>query len=72
MSFILNNIHDNPTHIINFVCILLKQFLYKHRCLGKTPTKEKFVVELTVHHNIEFANVKRDNVLKKHVKKWSQ
>ena len=70
-NFIVNSVHSNATHVINFVCLMLKLFIYCHRCKGKIPRKEKFVTELILQHDIEFANAKRSRLVYKHRKRWS-
>ena len=68
---IFNRDHDNKHHIINFVSILLKQFLYKNRCKGITPNSGVFLRELEYLYNIEMANAKLCNRWEKCQCKWS-
>ena len=42
-TVIANKIMGNPSHLYNFVCLLMKQFIYKHRCLKMTPTFVPFI-----------------------------
>ena len=70
VAFILNDIHEQPSHIINFICVMLKQYIYRCRCRGKIPKKEQFLVELEVHHNAELANAKVCRRLESHRRWW--
>ena len=69
-QFILNSVHENPNHVINFVTIFLKQYLYRNRCMNKKPTKEGFLIQLINHQNMEFSNAKRNRKTGKHKKRW--
>ena len=71
LKFILGNIHENPNHVINFICIVLKQFLYRHRCQGSTFHQNQVKTETDHLHDIEYFIHKRNNRLYQHIKKWS-
>ena len=70
-DILFSNIHTVDSHVYNFVCTFLKQFIYKCRCKSIQPTTNKFVIELKYYHNIELAIAKQENKLFKHVKYWS-
>ena len=66
-----NCTNDNPTHIINFVTLFIKQYIYSCKCGNKTPSVEGVLVSLQKLQNVEYANAKTENTLVKHKKKWS-
>ena len=69
-AIIFNTIVDKVNHIANFICLVMKHFIYKKRCLMQ---KLDFVSFLASIKNIEYVEkyiaVKNDN-LQKHYKKW--
>ena len=71
-NFISNNIHkSNPAHIVNYVGIITKQYLYRLRWKGLKPTRMGYIVNLEVAHDIEYANAKKEKCIEKHCKKRS-
>ena len=38
ISIILNEIHPHTWHVVNFICLIVKQFIYRQRCLKKLYT----------------------------------
>ena len=69
--FIFNLVHENKYHIVNFVTVFLKQYIYRCHCLGKKLNIRSFWTELEHFHNLEFANAIVENRVSKHYKKWS-
>ena len=37
-DIIFNTVNDQTDHIVNFICILTKQYIYRCRCQGSKPT----------------------------------
>ena len=71
-DFVLGNLNCNPYHIINFVVIFAKQYIYKNKCLGKVPALDVFQTELETIQKVELYKVKYNcKKLRNHVKKWS-
>ena len=70
-SILLNDVHENSAHIVNFCTLLLKQYIYKKRCQKKVPSYEQFIVELEISHNVDFANAKVAHKLYKYKKRWN-
>ena len=71
IDFVLNTSNDNPTHVINFISIFMKQYMYKNRCLKRKPTLNGFLIELELHHKIEYTIVINECKLGKHMHRWS-
>ena len=70
LAFIFNYSHENPKHIINFVTIFLKQYIYACRCQGRIPRVPKFVYRLEMYHLTEYYSAKTNGQIKKHEKRW--
>ena len=70
-SFIFNTLHNNRFHIVNFIGILMKQFIYKNRCLKKKISIIAFLKELEQNYLIESANAHRSNRIPAFTKRWS-
>ena len=70
-NWIFNRLHNNSCHIINFISILLKQYLYRCRCMGKNPSKIGILKEIESLFKVETANAKLNNGYTKHCKRWS-
>ena len=72
-NFILNFVNSacNRRHILFFVNMFIKQFIYKNRCSKSKCSLAKLMVELELHYQVEAAIAKRENKWGKHCKKWS-
>ena len=67
---LFNNLSAQKTHIVNFLCLLLKQFIYSKRCLKQAISFPIFVAYLRQTQRIEkFIAVKNDKLLL-YDKKW--
>ena len=71
LDFLFNTVVNPKYHIINFLCIYVKQFIYKNRCQNKRISVQKFMVELELHQKIEYEIAKQELKVHKHVKRWS-
>ena len=65
-----NRIIDNARNIKNFICLLLKQYIYRKRCFKEKPTFQEFKQIVWQTKNIENFIAVKNNQLAKHVKKW--
>ena len=70
-NFILNYLHESSNHVINFVGILVKQFIYRCRCMKKVPKLEVLKLELEFMQSLEWANAKVAGRTVKHTRRWS-
>ena len=68
---ILNNVHPNKNHIINSLFIIVKQYLYRQRCLQKLPSINGIIYELKLAYNIEKYNAKKSLKMEKCEQRWS-
>ena len=69
--FMVNNIVGNPKHVINYVAIIIKQYIYRCRCLKENVHKTGMMQAIRAVHDIEFFNSKHLNRLSQHKKYWS-
>ena len=57
-TVIANLLVENPKNVKNFICLLLKQFMYRQRCLG-----------LGLEYIVKYIATKNNRLLQ-HQKKW--
>ena len=69
-TIIANNVNEVVNHISNFVCLIVKQYLYSCRCTGKTPTYQGCVATIEKHYEIDRFESKEKNCQLKHRKRW--
>ena len=55
-NIIFNYVHRNPYHISNYLCTIVKQFIYRSKCLKVTITKETIFSEIEHVFNMELFN----------------
>ena len=70
-TIMLGKVHVNRSHILNFITLMGKQFLYRQRCLQKNVRLNDFIAQVDFQHKIELFNSKRNMRISKHIKKWS-
>ena len=69
-TVILNNVHATDAHLVNFLILVIKQFIYRCKCQNSVPT---FIDGLRVFDkikSIELYNAKKNSYLSKHNCKW--
>ena len=70
-NILFSYIHKKKSHIMNFVCTLYKQFVYKKRCARETFTVHAFKCELNYIQSIELAIARKESRVRNHIVKWS-
>ena len=70
-NVIMNTVHDNPRNVANFICLLVKHYIYSQRCLGNPICTYEIMAKIKMTQNIEKYIAKRNNKLKIHEIKWS-
>ena len=70
-AWILNETQPNPKHVINFIVLHAKQYLYKQRCLGKMPSLQSWLNDLLYIKKIELFNSKREMRLCQFKQYWN-
>ena len=67
-SIILNN--GNEAHIVNFIILVVKQFIFRCKCNNKKPNWQMVLDEINLLYKIELHNALLDRTLVKHLEKW--
>ena len=67
---ILNQIVKSRNSVVNFVCLLFKQFLYRQRCLKEVLDFKQFERYVKNIEHMEKFIAKKNNRLDTHQKKW--
>ena len=68
---ILNCIVEDARSVKNFICLMLKQYIYRQRCLQKAPTYQEFISITEKVRNVEKYIAIKNNKLSKHCMKWN-
>ena len=69
--YILHDVVDSVNHIINFINVHLKQYLYRHRCNKRTPTRIGWCKDITIEYESHLFEAKRNLNTEKIRKRWS-
>ena len=70
-AFVFNFVVAKPEHIMNFIAILLKQYIYRQRCRGECVWLPQFIAEIDNLQDIEYVIAQSECKIIQHVKKWS-
>ena len=65
-----NLINENPSHIFNFHCLVLKQYLYACKCLKKKICTKEVDRKFEMFRKYEFYHAQCNNKLMLHFRKW--
>ena len=69
---VLFNVTGLPKkHIVNFVLVVMKQYLYRCRCNNTKPHVKAFENEIYYIQRLELFNAKNENKVTSHTKRWS-
>ena len=69
-TVIFNRLMDNPIHIKNTICLIIKQFIYKQWCLNESLNVKKCKQYIRNVENSEKYYATKNNNMHKHQKKW--
>ena len=67
----INRVHRAPNHVINFMILVTKQYLYTSKCLKKTPSFVELLLKIEELRKIEMYNAKVKNTMNTHTRKWA-
>ena len=70
LNVMMNTVHQNPNHVINFICLVTKQYIYAQKCLKRTLNKQELIEKINLFENIEKYNAIKSGKLTKHIRKW--
>lgn len=71
-NILFNRIHPRPNHVVNFVTLIVKQYIYRQRCTGRPLFVTLLIKEIESVMNIEYDIAKSKGQLTKHYSKWSE
>ena len=69
-TVIANKLVDDPTHLFNFLCLLMKQYIYRKRCMSQALSFKEYVNHVNTISNVKKFIATKNNHLSKHNKKW--
>ena len=70
-SILFNKVDRNPKHVVNCICSVTKQYMYRQRCAATVLSANELEHLIFHYKNIEYFNAKRSNMLKKFDQKWN-
>ena len=71
LSVITNRlIESNSRHVKNFICLIVKQYIYRKRCLKEMPNVNELINNILHIKNIEKYIATKNNRINRHLKKW--
>ena len=59
-----------PGHVVNTIVLVIKQFVYAQKCLGKQFTKRQIVQKIKERYQFEKFNAKCNGTVNKTQEKW--
>ena len=69
-NMLFNCIHPTVSHLANFLALLIKQYIYRMRCLNTSPCPIVFRTEIERMRRIEKFIATKNNTLCKFYSKW--
>ena len=69
-NIIVNLLHENANHIVNYIVLIIKQYLYRKRCQGRKPCCTEVLREIDQHYMVEMCNAKKIGQTTKFCKRW--
>ena len=70
-TVICNKLVINDTgNIKNMICLIVKQYIYRQRCLKKPLSAREVWSVIGTVENMEKYNAVKNNTLHKHLRKW--
>lgn len=69
-NIMFNMVHPIANHVINFLILITKQYIYKQRCLTQKLNIEQLIYEIEMVQKIEYNLAFEGGRLAKHYNKW--
>ena len=69
-TVIFNKLIANPANVKNFICLVVKQYIYRKRCFKEYPEVHEIINQIRNIESIEKCNARKNNNIVKHTKKW--
>ena len=75
VNIIFNCVHELRTHVINLIVLIVKQYIYRLKCMDQKLTRKGTLLEIELNYKMELYNTCRannvNNAIAKTKKKWS-
>ena len=69
-NILFDSVAKPRKNVCNFICLVVKQYIYRKRCIGERPTFNEVNAHINRYRNIEkYIAIKNDKV-EYHCKKW--
>ena len=69
-SILINRLHQKGAHVVNFICLMVKQFIYSQRCLGNSISFAALKTKILQMENVEKYIATKNQRTVVHQKKW--
>ena len=70
VEVIFNCVHPNYAHVSNLMCLIMKQLIYRGKCLREHISFATFINELERVRQYELSMAIKTNRVQKHNRKW--
>ena len=69
-NIIFNKIHPTPTHVLNMVCLITKEYIYLKKCRNADLSIRELKMQILTIESLEKYIAQKNGKLKKHNRKW--
>ena len=69
-TVLCNNIHDKASNLANFLCLVVKNYLYACKCKGKPYNSFEIKARIDKFQEYEYYFARKNDKLSSHMKKW--
>lgn len=70
-NILFNLVHPKESHVINFIVLITKQYIYRQRCAGRQLYSNLLIKEIENIQQIEYEIAKSKGKLRSHLNKWA-
>ena len=71
-NVIMNTVHEERTHIANFVILVYKQYVYRSKCQGHKPQYAQLKSIVYQSKNIEKYYALKNQNFRRYAKRWNE
>ena len=69
-NIMLNRVHAKPKHIINYLVLIVKQYLFYCKCANKSFVFVEIIHKIESMYQMEYYNAKHNDKLRKSFRRW--
>ena len=70
-NIFLNKVHPKPAHVINFLMLVVKQYIFAKKCLAKPIRFQEIIRKFKMEYEMEKFTATNTNKIKYHAIKWA-